>query len=215
MNNSSYLLNSLTYPNNFTTPQLSNCVLLVNLMKLKEPVKVQTVVVTVVSSGKVIRATRTVGTPPKVHERIYGTSVRLIPIKEYQCGQYYLILINDLRPANVSKILITINEYRLLMGKSEELVSHLIKIGSKFYAELINGSKVLLKRTLSYSVSINDGGYLILKRSKESIVRIDLVISYVDGYLRQYYMNFIGTEVSNICLDSRYLPHALKNVVPP
>ena len=196
----SYLLNSLTYPSNAAAPYLSNCVLVANLMKPKKPTKVWTAVITMVRNSTVIKTTRTVRTPPNVSGKVYGTSVRLIPIKEYQCGQYHLVLISDLGPANVSKILLTIDEYRSPTRK--EVVSNFIEEGGKFFVKLINGSKVELKKVLSYSVSVEEGGYLILKQSRGSVVRVGLVINYRDGYVRQYGIDFIGVELSNACLDS-------------
>ncbi len=169
-------------------------------MKPKKPMKVLTTVITLVRNGTVIKTTRTVRTLPNVSGEVYGTSVRLIPIKEYQCSQYHLVLISDLGSANVSKILLTISEYRSPTRK--EVVSNFIEEGGKFFVKLNNGSKVELKKVLSYSVSVEEGGYLILEQSRGSVVRMKLVINYRDGYIRQYGIDFIGVELSNACLDS-------------
>lgn len=156
-------LDSLVYPSNATTIELTGCRVLVNDTKPMPRTTIRTIAITVLINGTAVGTTtilsRQANTLGDVHERTY----RLLPIVEYSCGgKLHAIEFTKLRHVNVSKISLMIIEY--MAPAPSKGIKCFSNEGDDIYVELVNGSKKPMKKTLLYTVLIEHGGYIILEK---------------------------------------------------
>ena len=196
------VVESLVYPGNITCNfKLNNCHVLIDETKPRPRVETRTAIVTMLPNGTVIGTTTTIHTPLAVAGKIYGSVERLLPIIEYACSNgIHIIEFTKLREVNVSKILLVIKEYQSPI--SRDLVSHIHDVSGKLYVELVNGSKIPMLETIVYSVNVDHGGYIIMRHDRGSVVKIVLTLSYKDGFIKQYGIEFARLRIEYICLDN-------------
>lgn len=162
---------------------------------------IRTIAITVLINGTAVGTTtilsRQANTLGDVHERTY----RLLPIVEYSCGGNLLAIeFTKLRHVNVSKISLIIIEYMAPVPSND--IRCFSNEGDDIYVELVNGSKKPMRKTLLYTVLIEHGGYIILEKDNRSIVKLVMVLNYLDGYTKQYGIEIVRVRVRQICLDS-------------
>ena len=146
-NEESCSFDSLIYPNNTTTIELTNCRVLIDETKPKPRIKRQTVVIAALTNGTIMKTATTsnrMNPVSKVHEDMD----RLLPIIEYTCNNELLVIeFAKLRQVNISKTLLTIREYTAPVSGND--IKHFSEEGDKIYVELVNGSRKLMRETLS------------------------------------------------------------------
>ncbi len=191
------VFNSLVYPNNTTTVEVTGCYVLINETKPKPKSGVQTATIVISANGSIVETTTVTNRSANI---IGYTTERLLPIIEYEChGNILVVEIARLRQVNVTKILLTIKEY--VAEAPSSIIKHFVEEGRAVYAELVNGSRKPMKELHVFSVDVEKGGYIVLEKDNRSIVKLTMTLSYTDGYIRQYGIEILRVKIKQICLD--------------
>ena len=195
-----HVLDSLTYPSDTLTMKFSGCRILVNETKSSLKVETQTTVVTAVVNGSIV-GTTTVSELVNTVNEVHSDMDRSLPIIEYACNNRLLIVeFTRLKQVKVSKILLTIREY--VAPVTGNVIKSFSEESDKIYVELVNGSRKLMEETLSYTVEVEQGGFLVLEEDNRSIVKLVMALNYFDGFVKQYGIEIVGVKIEQICLDS-------------
>ncbi len=192
---------SLVYPNNTTTIELTECHVLVNETKPKPRIETQTVMVTAVVNEGIAGTATVANKPVDTVSQVYGATDRPLPIIEYECnGRLLVVEFTKLKQVNVSKILLRIEEYTAPVPGN--VIKHFSEEGVNVYVELVNGSKKPMEKTLVYSVDVDQGGYIVLEKNNKSIVKLKLALEYTDGFIKQYGIEILRVKIKQVCLDN-------------
>jgi len=199
-NDESCSFDSLIYPSNTTTIELTDCRVLIDETKPKPRINTQTVVITVLTNGTIMKTT-TISNRMNTLSEVHEDMDRLLPIIEYACNNKLLVIeFTKLRQVNVSKISLTIKEYTAPVSSND--IKHFSEEGDKIYVELVNGSRKLMKETLKYVIDVEQGGYIVLEKDNRSITKLIMTLSYLDGFIKQYGIEIVRVKIKQICLDS-------------
>ena len=199
-NEGSCSFDSLVYPSNTTTIELTGCRVLVDETKPKPRIKTQTAVIAALTNGTIMKTTTTSNRMNTISE-VHDGMDRLLPIIEYACNNELLVIgFTKLRQVNVSKILLTIKEYTAPVSGND--IKHFSEEGDKIYVELVNGSRKLMRKTLKYVIDVEQGGYIVLEKDNRSITKLIMTLSYLDGFIKQYGIEIVRVRIKQICLDS-------------
>ncbi len=125
-----------------------------------------------------------------------------IPMMEYDCDpiKSHVVVFMNPKDLNITKLIVILKEYESPVSRDDIAQYH--ARGGERYVELINGTKLPMEMKILYKVKVDQGGYIILKGSREDIVNIKLIITYSDGHVRQFWSEYVGYSIEYVCLDS-------------
>ncbi len=125
-----------------------------------------------------------------------------IPMIEYNCDliKSHVVVFMNPKDLNITKLIVILKEFESPVSRDN--IAQYYARGDERYVELINGTKLPMKMKLLYKVKVDQGGYIILKGSKEDIVNIKLIITYSDGHVKQFWSEYVGYNIEYVCLDS-------------